>query len=99
MPIQVYLQLAKICKKARVTGLVQGVFFRMTTQQQAKILGLTGFVRNLSDGSVEVLACGETEQVNKLIAWLHVGSQKSRVDQVNCELHAFQAYPDFEVRR
>ena len=91
--------MAKICKKAFVFGLVQGVFFRVSTQQQAKHLGLTGYVRNCADGSVEVVACGEQEDVNKLMAWLHVGSQQSRVDNVEKTNVDYFDYPSFEVQR
>lgn len=91
--------MAKICKKAIVSGLVQGVFFRVSTQHQARHLGLTGYVRNCADGSVEVLACGESEAVNKLMAWLHIGSQQSRVDNVEKSNVEFFDYPSFEVQR
>lgn len=91
--------MAKVCKKASVYGLVQGVFFRVSTQQQALHLGLTGYVRNCSDGSVEVVACGEPDRVNKLMAWLHVGSQQSRVDKVTKNATEWFEYPSFEVQR
>ena len=49
-----------------VTGRVQGVFFRASTEREAQQLGITGYARNMSDGSVEVLACGEASAVEEL---------------------------------
>ncbi|WP_312948929.1 acylphosphatase [Superficieibacter sp.] len=65
------------CVKCWVHGRVQGVGFRYTTQHEAQKLGLTGYARNLDDGSVEVVACGEGEQVEKLLAWLKAGGPRS----------------------
>lgn len=80
--------MAKVCTMAWVHGVVQGVGFRYSTQREALQLGLTGYARNLDDGSVEVLACGETEQVEKLIGWLKAGGPRSaRVDRVFTEPH------------
>lgn len=78
----------KQCIKCWVHGMVQGVGFRYSTQREGEKLGLTGYARNLDDGSVEVVACGETEQVEKLLAWLKAGGPRSaRVDQVLVEPH------------
>ena len=75
--------MASICTMAWVYGSVQGVGFRYSTQREALQLGVTGYARNLDDGGVEVLACGEAEQVEKLIAWLKAGGPRSaRVDRV-----------------
>ncbi|EJD6311838.1 TPA: acylphosphatase [Raoultella ornithinolytica] len=80
--------MATICTMAWVYGSVQGVGFRYSTQREALRLGLTGYARNLDDGSVEVLACGEEDQVAVLIAWLNAGGPRSaRVDRVNTEPH------------
>ncbi len=76
------------CVLIWVYGSVQGVGFRYSTQREALQLGLTGYARNLDDGGVEVLACGEAEQVEKLIAWLKAGGPRSaRVDRVLTEPH------------
>ena len=55
--------MASICTMAWVYGSVQGVGFRYSTQREALQLGVTGYARNLDDGGVEVLVCGEAEQV------------------------------------
>src|SRR5207244_1925247 len=68
--------------KARVVGRVQGVFFRASTEDQAQALGLTGWVRNTSDGAVEVLAEGEEQSLQRLVAWLQRGPSGARVDGV-----------------
>lgn len=69
--------MAKVSIAAYVYGRVQGVGFRFATQHQATALGLTGYARNLDDGSVEVVACGEQEQVDQLLAWLKQGGAET----------------------
>jgi acylphosphatase len=71
-----------IRKRVLVSGRVQGVFFRAFTAREGKRLGLAGWVRNLADGRVEVLAEGEPEPVEDLVRWLWKGSPLSRVDAV-----------------
>ncbi|MBI5815560.1 MAG: acylphosphatase [Nitrospinae bacterium] len=68
---------------AFVSGLVQGVFFRATTSEEAnRIGGLSGWVRNLPDGRVEVMCEGPKEKVERLVAWLWHGPPMARVDNV-----------------
>lgn len=69
--------MAECCIKARVHGSVQGVGFRYSTQREAKARGLKGYARNLDDGSVEVLVCGEEDAVQDLIRWLKAGGPRS----------------------
>jgi acylphosphatase len=66
-----------------VKGLVQGVFYRSNTERVASELGLKGWVKNESDGSVSILAQGEKEQLDKLVEWCHKGPDASRVDSVS----------------
>jgi acylphosphatase len=66
--------------KVRVYGIVQGVGFRYFTQQEAHRLGLSGHATNLADGSVEVVAQGESNAVEKLVAWLKAGPRTASVD-------------------
>ena len=89
--------MAKICMHARVTGKVQGVFFRASTREQALSMQISGFAKNLPDGSVEVLACGKTEEVESLLAWLHQGPPASRVDSVDTKEGEWQEITGFEV--
>ncbi|MCK5666825.1 MAG: acylphosphatase [Thiotrichaceae bacterium] len=70
------------CIKAQISGRVQGVFFRESTRQQAVESDITGHAINLSNGCVEVLACGAEEDINQLIQWLHQGPEYARVTGV-----------------
>jgi acylphosphatase len=75
------LQVGK-CRKFQVEGRVQGVWFRESTRQQANLLSLTGHAINRPDGSVEVLACGEPEALDKLAEWLQDGPPMAQVTRV-----------------
>ena len=74
-----------VCYRCIVTGRVQGVFFRGTTQREASKLGVTGYAKNLANGSVEVLACGEEDVVAELREWLWLGPAAAKVTHVKCE--------------
>jgi acylphosphatase len=67
---------------AHIHGQVQGVSFRYYTIRQARVLGVTGWVRNRYDGSVEVVAEGERTPVSDLLDWLHRGPPSARVEKV-----------------
>jgi acylphosphatase len=67
---------------AIVTGVVQGVCFRAETRGEAERLGVTGWVRNRSDGSVELVAEGPRTSVEALIAWCRHGPEYARVEDV-----------------
>jgi acylphosphatase len=68
--------------RMRVTGLVQGVFYRQSTALEAARLGVSGTVRNLADGSVEVVAEGEARAVASLEAFCRRGPPSARVEEV-----------------
>lgn len=72
----------EITLHAFVSGRVQGVWFRQSTKEQALSLGLKGWVRNLNDGRVEVLAAGEEKAVRQLEAWLVKGPELANVAEV-----------------
>ena len=74
-----------IKKRFRIYGYVQGVGFRYFTWQYALKIGVTGFVRNLADGSVEVIAAGSESQIDALDAWLQHGPRTASVDNVFAE--------------
>lgn len=87
------------CRHFLVSGRVQGVFFRAATQATAHRLGLTGWVRNLPDGRVELVACGAEEKLKQLEAWLWQGPPHARVEQVVSAAAApQQAFKDFGMR-
>jgi len=87
----------RVCFRCLVAGRVQGVFFRAATREQAQRLGLTGYARNLADGRVEVLACGEPGLVSQLREWLRNGPPMADVTGVACEPGAFQHLSGFET--
>lgn len=64
---------------------MQGVFFRSSARKRALALGLTGYARNLPDGRVEVLACGDLRHLNSFQSWLWQGPAYAKVDSVQCE--------------
>jgi acylphosphatase len=74
--------MSKRCIKALVSGRVQGVFFRDSTRRQARLLQISGHAINLADGRVEVLACGNHDDVESLIRWLHQGPTHASVNRV-----------------
>jgi acylphosphatase len=65
-----------------VEGRVQGVYYRATAARRAHELGIRGHARNLTDGRVEVLACGESEAVQAFVSWLWIGSSACKVSGV-----------------
>jgi len=82
------------CLRCRIEGRVQGVFFRQSTQEQAEALGIRGHALNLDDGSVEVLACGEVDQLQELREWLDEGPPMAVVRRVDCEKVAPDSIPE-----
>ena len=68
-----------------VSGRVQGVWYRASTQREAVGLELCGWVRNLADGSVEILAQGEAEEIRMLCDWCRQGPPGARVDELVIE--------------
>ena len=80
-----------------VAGRVQGVCFRASTQKQANLYGLTGWVRNLSNGQVEVMAFGNRQQLDELKQWLKSGSSLARVSNVESKEVEFQEIEDFNI--
>jgi acylphosphatase len=82
-----------------VRGRVQGVYFRASTQEKAVELGLAGEVRNLQDETVEVLVAGGKEQVDRLIAWCHLGPPRARVEEVVVEDIEPREFDGFKVVR
>jgi acylphosphatase len=74
--------LGEVIRRYRVTGKVQGVFFRHSARLEAERLGIRGAARNLPDGSVEVLAAGDAAALDALREWLRRGPPLARVEEV-----------------
>jgi acylphosphatase len=82
-----------------IEGHVQGVWFRESTRRQASALGVTGWVRNRPDRSVEVVAEGPAEKVEKLVAWCHKGPPAAEVRRVSQTIEPSEGLIEaFEVR-
>ncbi|HZO22877.1 MAG TPA: acylphosphatase [Steroidobacteraceae bacterium] len=82
-----------VCRKCLVEGRVQGVFYRATAARRAQQLAIVGYARNLPDGRVEVLACGDEMAVQAFVKWLWIGSSASRVTSVEVEEAPLDAGP------
>ena len=89
--------MAKICVHAFVSGRVQGVWYRQSTQQKALSCGVKGWAKNLADGRVEVMLCGEEDAVKEVVAWLHQGPANARVDRVEAQPLEWQPWEDFKM--
>lgn len=81
-----------------ISGRVQGVCFRMSASQQAKILGIKGWVRNLDDGRVEVMASGEDKLLRDFQKWLARGPSMAKVLNVECTTVDDQGFTGFTIR-
>jgi len=90
--------MAEIARRVRVTGLVQGVFFRAWTCDEAQSIGLKGWVRNCSDGSVEAHVEGEPEAVDELIDLMREGPPGARVEKIAVETAEPERSSGFKVR-
>ncbi|WP_456433593.1 acylphosphatase [Thermosulfuriphilus sp.] len=81
-----------------ISGRVQGVFYRAYTQDEARRLGLRGWVRNLPDGRVEAVFEGEEEAVDQMIKWCHRGSPGALVSQVEVIEEPYGGeFSDFQI--
>lgn len=81
-----------------VRGRVQGVYFRDYTRRQAQALGVSGWVRNLPDRSVEAVIEGEADRVEAMLAWLHTGSPMSTVTAVEAVEEEARGEQGFVIR-
>jgi acylphosphatase len=83
----------------RVSGQVQGVFFRDSTRQKAEELGLAGWVRNVPDGQVEALFEGPSEKVEEMVHWCEEGPRRASVQNVDTDFESAGGdLEGFEVR-
>lgn len=84
--------------RAVVRGRVQGVWYRAHTERRARELGVVGYVRNLADGSVEIVVEGEPSRVDSLLEWTWQGSPHCRVTAVEVEERPLVPFTSFDTR-
>ncbi len=80
LPVEAKMKKRRV--QVRITGRVQGVFFRAYTRDAAEQIGVAGWVRNLPDGSVEAIFEGDAIKIDAMIEWCHEGSPLGRVERV-----------------
>ena len=85
------------CYQIKISGMVQGVFFRDSAKQEAKKLGLVGYAKNLADGSVEIVACGDEEKIKEFISWCRQGPDSAKVEKTEISETPFQNFKDFQI--
>jgi acylphosphatase len=91
--------LVQISKQILVTGFVQGVSYRKQAARVARHLDVRGWVRNVSNGSVEACLEGEEQAVDAVVAWCAFGPRRGRVDEVRIKSSGSgYGYPDFSIR-
>jgi acylphosphatase len=83
----------------RLTGKVQGVYFRQSALEQAIKQGITGTARNLADGTVELVATGTASQLEVLLQWCHRGPRNAQVDKVDTKTIPLQEFGSFQIIR
>lgn len=83
----------------RVSGRVQGVFFRASTKEQADSIGIKGFVRNESNGDVYIEAEGEEDELKKFVNWCRQGPSRARVNNLEINEGELLGFEKFEVNR
>lgn len=82
-----------------VSGTVQGVWYRKSTLEKAIELGVTGYVKNLTNGNVYIEAEETKEQLQSLLEWCTIGPEYAKVDRVSFEEGALISFPHFEIER
>ena len=90
--------MSHVARQVRITGRVQGVFFRAWAAQEAQALEITGWVRNAPDGSVEAHLEGDQWAVQRLVELLHQGPPSAQVAQVDVKDARFERADRFEIQ-
>jgi acylphosphatase len=82
-----------------ISGKVQGVYYRQSTREKSMQLGISGIVKNLTNGSVEVIASGTSDQLNNLVEWCKQGPPKAVVSSIESEELPYQSFNGFKIIR
>jgi len=85
--------------RVRVSGRVQGVWFRANTKQKADILGVKGWVKNTSDGCVEAIFEGDEKLVDEMVDWCKRGPPLAKVENVDVKTQNISSFDAFEIKR
>ncbi|MDF2152238.1 acylphosphatase [Vibrio sp. CAU 1672] len=85
------------CERFLVKGYVQGVGFRYHTSHQGLKLGLTGYAKNLNDGDVEVMACGNPDKIEEFAQWLAEGPRTANVESVIRARASYKPFRGFKI--
>ena len=88
----------RVRRRVVVHGRVQGVFFRDTCRREARRFGVTGFVRNVHDGTVEAVFEGDPDAVSAMVDWVHVGPDQAQVSRVEVVVEEPEGLTEFAVR-
>lgn len=89
----------EIRARVLISGRVQGVFFREKTRSMAKKIGVTGWVKNLSDGRVEAVFEGSKKSVEKIVNWTKRGPILAKIEGIDIEWQEYKGeFVDFEIR-
>lgn len=87
----------KIHLNIKISGQVQGVFFRVSAKKEADILNLKGFAKNEDDGSVYIEIEGEENSITKFISWCKKGPALAKVENINTQVGKIQNFKDFKT--
>lgn len=87
----------KLLYKIHIRGYVQGVGFRWSASREARMLGITGYVKNMSDGSVYIEAEGSDDDLREFIEWCKTGPRAGYVETMETEKHPAVGYLDFRI--
>lgn len=87
----------QLCMRCFVSGKVQGVWFRASAKTQAEQLNISGWARNLTDGRVEVFACGAEEQLEMFYDWLKMGPPLAKVNECTRDMLPWEKHQGFNT--
>ncbi len=94
-----YDEIQMIAKQIIIKGKVQGVYFRASTRAQAKQFGLTGWVKNLPTGDVEMYIEGTQHTIDQMILWAHTGPSHAKVEEVIIKEAQVKRFDSFTILR
>lgn len=86
-----------VCMRCYISGKVQGVWFRASAKDEADKLEISGWARNLTDGRVEVFACGDENQLELFYSWLKNGPQLAQIKEYTREFVTWEEHTGFDT--